>query len=160
MPWHQQLCKQFDATTARIQLLPPASRFTLCGKTIDRSYAKFFIGSYCTIRLLDNIKSEVQSGCNFLPRCVHSPYFNNGVSTMDICNVCRSISFSTLPSEEESAIPHHETFQSLELSSQKCHLCCLILCAAGEICKILQNIKEGKSPENPGGWISYTAGQR
>lgn len=77
---------------------------------------------------------------------------------MDVCSVCRNIPFESLPSEDEPAIPHYESLEALTESAKKCYLCSLILGMAGQLCQIQQNIKEGKHRDNPGGWISITAG--
>jgi hypothetical protein len=69
---------------------------------------------------------------------------------MNICAVCKTIPFTTLPLEEEPALPHHKSLNDLESSAKTCRLCLLLLRAAGELSMILNG-----SAINRGGFADY-----
>ena len=69
---------------------------------------------------------------------------------MNICAVCKTIPFTTLPIEEEPALPHQKSLKDLESSAKTCRLCLLLLRAAGELSMILNG-----SAANRGGFASY-----
>lgn len=52
---------------------------------------------------------------------------------LSICNVCRSIPFDQLPSEDEAAYPHQPSIVVLEESAKTCPLCALLLRSVREL---------------------------
>lgn len=74
---------------------------------------------------------------------------------MENCSSCKEIPFHNLPSEDEPAFPHQPSLAALESSAKTCHLCKLILLAAGELTLILKNERDGNADANPGGWAEY-----
>ena len=71
---------------------------------------------------------------------------------MDLCEICRTIPFDTLPSEEEPGVPHQPTLAALEASAASCVLCDLIFEAAGEVGQLIKGA-------NPGGFVEYSPGK-
>src|SRR6266496_5224132 len=78
---------------------------------------------------------------------------------MNICLVCKAIPFDALPSEEEPALPHLNSLKDLESSAKTCCLCLLLLKAAGELCMILKNDRDGNANRDAsrGGWKVFHA---
>ncbi|KAK4107581.1 HET-domain-containing protein [Canariomyces notabilis] len=75
----------------------------------------------------------------------------------EICSVCLAIPFESLPSEEETAIPHHGSLRELVASSsQGCGLCWMILLAIGDTCAAVKHERHGNRAMLPGGIVSYT----
>src|SRR5947207_14337710 len=73
---------------------------------------------------------------------------------MNICAVCKTIPFSTLPAEEQPALPHHKSLKDLESSAKTCCLCLLLLRAAGELSMILKNDRDDNG-EDSQGWLAH-----
>jgi hypothetical protein len=73
---------------------------------------------------------------------------------MDICDICKSIKFDQLPSEEEPAIPHQPDIDSLRESIGNCPICRVIFLAAGKLSTIIHNERTGNG-ENVGGRVEY-----
>jgi hypothetical protein len=68
------------------------------------------------------------------------------------CAICRNIPFTDLPSEEEPAIPHQPSLRALRASADSCALCALILQAALEVRRNVENYHSGRGL---GGFTSY-----
>jgi len=74
-----------------------------------------------------------------------------------ICAVCQAIPFESLPSEEQTAIPHHATLRELVASQIKgCALCLMILLAVGDTCAAVKHERDGNNDNLPGGAVSFT----
>lgn len=62
---------------------------------------------------------------------------------MTICQFCKAIPFVDLPSEDEPALPHQPSLGALKASAGSCTLCHLILRAAIEVRKEIDNTHKG-----------------
>jgi len=58
---------------------------------------------------------------------------------LDICDLCNSIPFEQLPSEEDPGYPHQPSLAALEISAAKCLLCKMILEAVDEVRKSIDS---------------------
>jgi hypothetical protein len=58
---------------------------------------------------------------------------------VDICDLCDSIPFEQLPSEEDSGYPHQPSLAALQSSAEKCRLCKMILAAVDGVQKSVDN---------------------
>jgi hypothetical protein len=64
-------------------------------------------------------------------------------SARDICDLCNSIPFEQLPSEEDPGYPHQPSLAALEISAAKCLLCKMILEAVDEVRRSIHNEMRG-----------------
>jgi hypothetical protein len=62
---------------------------------------------------------------------------------VNICDLCHSIPFEQLPSEEDPGYPHQPSLDALQASAEKCQLCKMILAAVDEVQKSLDNERRG-----------------
>lgn len=81
---------------------------------------------------------------------------------MNICTVCQTIPFDQLPSEEQLALPHHDSLQSLITSAAEeggnCSLCLLIALAVGDLCATLKHERDGNRDALPENAICFMRG--
>jgi hypothetical protein len=64
-----------------------------------------------------------------------------------LCQICREIPFSRLPSETEAGYPHHPSREALTASADQCQLCRFILEAAKELDTAIADEKRKKTPQ-------------
>jgi len=76
---------------------------------------------------------------------------------MSLCEVCKSIEFERLPSEDEAGVPHQPDLDSLEESSENCCLCRVIFRIASELSTIICNQRTGNDDQNPGGEVHISS---
>jgi hypothetical protein len=62
---------------------------------------------------------------------------------VDICDLCNSIPFEQLQSEEDSSYPHQPSLAALQSSAEKCRLCKMILAAVDEVQKSVDSERRG-----------------
>jgi len=62
-----------------------------------------------------------------------------------LCNICKNIPYSKLPSEDELAYPHQPSLQALAISAQSCKFCKFIQDAVNELKKTFEDEKKGET---------------
>lgn len=75
---------------------------------------------------------------------------------MSLCEICKTVQFELLPSEEQPGFPHQPDLYSLEKSAKNCILRQVIFNAASELSTILENDRTGNRGKNPGGHFSLS----
>jgi len=71
-----------------------------------------------------------------------------------VCELCTSIRFQDLPSEDEPGYPHQPNLHALTISASTCALCNLILDVVIKIREDIENEHQGNS--GSGRWIEFT----